>query len=175
MARHLINVVPNYATLGRLTNQLRSLTRIGSAFAQGMVDSGHLIMERSLHIVPMETGNMADGAFVVSEGSGFRIIVTLGYVAPYAIAVHEDGDPPKAHGAEYNAKYATEIAARLRYTVSRVRPDGSTRTYHMRYFARRPQEQANFLRQPTLESLQDIPGLIIHRLRTAIHNAATRP
>ena len=96
------------ATVKSVQEVVTNIRRRENAFARavsvGLKMAGIYIQRESQKIVPVDTGNLRAGAFTRAEGSGFGTRVTVGYVAEYAMFVHED--LTKAHGAEYNAKYA---------------------------------------------------------------------
>ena len=87
-----------------LANLRRRENMFANAVGQGLKLCGLFVQRESQQIVPVDTGNLKAGAFTRSVGTGFGTTVTVGYVAAYAMIVHED--LTKAHGKEYNAKYA---------------------------------------------------------------------
>jgi len=75
---------------------------------RGVKKAGVFLQRKSLLLVPVDTGVLRASSFVRKQGSGLSTVVFVGYTTAYAVYVHEDLD--KAHGAEFNAKYAAEIA-----------------------------------------------------------------
>jgi hypothetical protein len=93
----------------------------------GIVRAAYRLLQLSLNLVPVDTGYLRSTAKVVESGRGFDKVAKVIYSAAYSIWVHERLD--LAHGAEYNRKYAEDIASGRK---------------HMR----RPQEQAKFIETP---------------------------
>lgn len=80
---------------------------IGDGFARGLKKAGLWIQRESQLIVPVHTGFLKAGAFTRAIGSGWNTEVHVGYMAAYAIYVHEDLD--KLHGRDFNRAYSKEI------------------------------------------------------------------
>ena len=104
--------------------------RAVNAITDGMQAAANKIYEISQFYVPMDTMDLAASGKVTQvyaelyENKTLNYVLEVSYHAPYAVYVHED--PTKAHGAEFNIKYADEIAKGLTHP-------------------RRPQEQFKFL------------------------------
>jgi hypothetical protein len=90
-------------------NELKSVhSSMGNAAERGLKRAGLRLQRESMKEVPVDTGNLRSSAWSRKiEGSGFDAVVGVGYTASYALRVHENVD--KAHGQEYNEKYAQEI------------------------------------------------------------------
>ena len=65
-----------------------------------LAKGGLLLQRMSQEIVPIDTGNLKAGAFTRSEGKGFGTDVSVGYVAHYAVYVHENLEARHKPGKE---------------------------------------------------------------------------
>ena len=97
--------------------QLRlSLGRIGgrleAALAEGLLEAGETLKERSQQLVPVETGELRDSAFVRQDRRGRRPAVEVGYDAEHALTVPEDLDAEHAPGE--SSKFLERPARSLR-------------------------------------------------------------
>jgi hypothetical protein len=108
-------------------------------FEEGIIKSAYFVLRKALEIVPTESGYLASTGNVVWTGSGFRTNAKVVFTAEYSIWVHERLD--LAHGAEYNRKYAEEIAMGLK-------------------MMKRPQEQAKFIETPMRQFRKEIMELV---------------
>ncbi len=107
-----------------------------------MRDAATFVYQKSQEYVPIDRGYLARSGKIIVTGSGAGTNAIVSYgdrAAYYALYVHEI--PFIAHGAEFNVKYAAEIAAG---------------TEHVR----RPAEQYKFLEKALLENLSTIKGII---------------
>lgn len=112
---------------------------VGERVGDAMLVGGEYLLTESHYIVPVDTGHMRDTSYVRREGTGFYTVIIVAYTAEYAVYVHEDLG--KAHGDQYNIKYASQIAAGLDHP-------------------RRPQEQAKFLEEPLRTKRGQIAAII---------------
>jgi hypothetical protein len=94
---------------------------------RGLKRAGAALIRESLHEVPIDTGALRASWYVRQEKELARTEILVGYTVAYALMVHED--LTLTHGAAYNIKYATDIAAGIKHK-------------------RRPQEKAKFLIDP---------------------------
>jgi len=99
-----------------LANMNRAEKVIGAAVQKGLMAGGKHLREKSLELVPKETGNLAKSIVGPKNigSKGFHADIVVYYdekKAPYAVWVHEIANPPHAHGSEYNVKNAGRIAA----------------------------------------------------------------
>lgn len=124
---------------------------------RGLKRAGLFIQRESMELVPVETGHLRAGAFTRAEGSGMRTVVTVGYVADYAIFVHEDMEA--AHGTAFNIKYAKEIKEAKWYSATRSDPDGDI-TYWLQFHARGPDQRAKFLSTPIETKSREIRMIV---------------
>lgn len=123
--------------------------------ATGLKKGGLLVQRRSQEIVPIDYGPLKASAFTRVEGEGTKAVqVTVGYTASYAVYVHEDLD--KAHGAVFNAKYATQLAHAAMLRKKRL--GGTTGTF--RHY-RGVKQTAKFLEIPFRASLRDIFIIVV--------------
>lgn len=104
-----------------------------------IVRAGYRLLTYTLDIVPVDTGYLRSTAKVEVEGTGFDTIAKVIYSAFYSIWVHERLD--LAHGAEYNRKYAEDIAAGRKHL-------------------RRPQEQAKFIETPLRQYRKELVSVV---------------
>lgn len=128
----------------RLHNRLeRHSRKLVKAERKGLKKAGGWLQAESQQIVPVWTGNLRGSAFTRSLGTLFKPVVEVGYEAAYAIYVHEN--PNAAHGAEFNTKHATKIAAN---------------PGHKYYFNRGANQQYKFLERPFREGQATIQRII---------------
>ena len=57
--------------------------------APALAKCGLFLQRQSMLQVPVDTSNLKDGAFTRSKGKGWKHVVLVGYVAEYAVFVHE--------------------------------------------------------------------------------------
>lgn len=133
--------------------QLRGhFLRYAQQIGQNLVRAGFYIQRESMKIVPVMTGALKASAYTRFTGTGLQTVVEVGYSAAYALFVHEILD--YAHGADFNAKYAEEIA-RLNYdkkvqeeviTITGIRKRTRTiKVRHSYYFNRGENQRSQFL------------------------------
>jgi len=72
-----------------LRNLNREIRKIKGRTVKGTLKAGLLIKRRSQDEVPVDTSNLKDGAYVETISQTPEIIVEVGYVAFYAVYVHE--------------------------------------------------------------------------------------
>lgn len=81
-----------------VSNLISKLKQKSDQFAKGtergVIKAGLFLQRQSQLVVPVDTGNLRAGAFTRKEAgtSGFKTVVAVGYVAAYAIYVHENLD-----------------------------------------------------------------------------------
>jgi len=74
-----------------LANLKKSKFTIAAGVERGLKRAGLFLQRESQKIVPVDTGTLKNGAFTRNiGGSGFDANVVVGYVADYAVYVHED-------------------------------------------------------------------------------------
>ena len=56
----------------------------------GLKKAGLFLQGKSQDLAPVDTGNLHGGAYTRHEGTGVDTEVEVGYVAEYAVYVHED-------------------------------------------------------------------------------------
>ncbi len=86
------------AKLVRITGMRRVIQKLkkahknaGGRFENGLKLAGLFVQRKSQEIVPVLTGNLKGGAFTRNiGGKDFDTDVIVGYVADYAVYVHED-------------------------------------------------------------------------------------
>lgn len=148
--------MPNLQYVTGLNAALSGLDRRRKGFergvARGLKKAGVHLLGKSIDIVPIDTGNLRAGAFVRSDGAGAKIVVLVGYVADYAVYVHEDMNA--AHGQAFNIKHAAEIAA---YKAQYKKGKGPYSPYSHK---RKPEEQAKFLETPLRNEMDTMAAIV---------------
>ena len=93
--------------------------RQGQAFQRAVKRAGLLIQRESQKIVPVDTGNLKNGARTRAEGRGFDTKVTVSYQAAYAVFVHEDLNATHKKGktAKFLERAVKENYRKIRQTV----------------------------------------------------------
>ena len=110
------------------------------ALLRGLLKAGLELQADSQEIVPVEHGELKMSARTyIKNGQVF-----VAYDDPKAIYVHERVD--LAHGAEYNAKHADDIAAGKK-------------------FARGPNQQAKFLESPARKNKRKYQRIIAKEVK----------
>jgi len=137
MFRHSIK----FEGLGTVKKNLRTFNhRKGREFSRGLKKAGlHLQRTSQKYYCPVQTGNLKDSAFTRAYGREWDTAVLVGYTAAYAAFVHED--LTKAHGKEFNAKHAVEIARAAERGLKSATVEGGM-------FMRGKFQQAKFLEKP---------------------------
>ena len=93
---------------------------------EGLLAVGNDMLNRSLEIVPVETGALKKSAFIETDKTPGRISVSFGYnkdgSAPYAVFAHEIGPykKPTTSGTQYKF-LSTAIVDRLPMVVPLLR------------------------------------------------------
>ncbi len=87
-------------------------------FEVGMKKGGLFLQRQSQKVVPVDLGNLRGGAFTrkaKGSGIGFAIDIVVGYVAAYAVYVHERLDLKHKKGkiAKYLEKPARKWARKI--------------------------------------------------------------
>ncbi len=102
-----------------ISKVLKNLKKAEKNLAQGAENglkvAGLFVQRISQEVVPIDTSNLKGGAFTRSFGKGFDTIVQVGYVAAYAIFVHENLDAKHAEG-----KQAKFLEAPVREQAKRI-------------------------------------------------------
>lgn len=125
-------------------NLIRQRTAMVLKFNIGMKKCGLVLQAMAQKIVPVDTGNLRASAFTyVGPMDGQHITVVVGFLAEYAVYVHENLDA--AHGAVFNAKYAAELAARKKARR------GGAKGYSPFNHNRGPDQTAKYLEKPFRE------------------------
>jgi len=92
-----------------LANLKKSTLTTAAGVERGLKDAGLFLQRESQKIVPVDTSNLKGGAFTRNVGGkGFDANVVVGYVADYAVAVHEDLQAKHKPGKQ--AKYLEQPA-----------------------------------------------------------------
>jgi len=123
--------------VGGLRECLLSLRFCGNKIAAdvevGVIEAGLLLQRESQRLVPIETGALKASAYTRTDGKGFAAKVSVGFSAPYAMAVHESvgmvlkGMPRPSGIGKYwdpqppaQAKFLEEPSRRLRPEMLRI-------------------------------------------------------
>ncbi len=105
MAR-LTNVTGMTQVLSRLRTS-KLTTAVG--VQRGLKKAGHFLQRKSQQVAPVDTGNLKGGAFTRNVGgTGFATDIIVGYVADYAVYVHENLQAKHKTGKQ--AKYLEQPA-----------------------------------------------------------------
>ena len=124
-----------------ISNLKKAKGTIGRDIGRGLKRGGLYLQRKSMGFVPVQLGVLKASSFCRNVGGmGFDTDVIVGYTANYAVYVHEDLN--KAHGMQFNEKYAAEIAA------AQGTPRG---TAQGGMFQRGKDQQAKFLERPARE------------------------
>ena len=86
-----------------LMNLKKAHKGLGREAATGLKRAGLFLQRASQKIVPVDTGALKGSAFTRAEGSGWDIVVQVGYTQLYSIFVHENLEAKHKTGKE--AKY----------------------------------------------------------------------
>lgn len=113
---------------------------------RGLVNGGKFLIKISNQLVPKQTGHLASTGNVRLVGRGIVAFVIVSYGTDYGVYVHED--LTKAHGAEFNLKYADKIADWKDRQKRRRKKGLETGKAVDPYFERDPLQQAKFLEMP---------------------------
>ena len=148
-----------------------SKTFFGRGAEKGLKKAGLFLLRQSQKIVPVQTGNLKGSGFIRSLGSGIKTDVIIGYTALYAAYVHEDLN--KAHGREFNIKYAELIATRPLRKKRRIaqRKKGHTGREYLHsvesdpYFKRGENQQAKFIEKPARENRDKMLAMIANEMK----------
>ena len=154
------------STVTGLQKVKAAFQRRGRAYARGMERglkrAGLRLQRDSMKLVPIDTGNLRAGAFTRASGSGFQTEVRVGYVAAYAVYVHENLEA--AHGEAFNKKHADKIAAYRKRHGKRGGP------YSPYSHKRKAVEQAKFLETPLRQNAGTYRQLVRESMAQAIDN-----
>jgi hypothetical protein len=122
-----------------LTSLVRRNRQHLAGIREGMVEGADVIFQESQRLVPKEFENLKESGYVTLMALEKNVRIEIAYEAPYAVYVHERQD--LAHGAEYNSRYADDIAAG-------------------RKTARQPQEQAKYLEDAIRSKRRELLRLV---------------
>lgn len=121
--------------------------KLGSIFAKNLKKAGRYLQRKSMEVVPVQTGKLKASAFTRALGTGWKTDVVVGYgKVRYAVYVHEDMNA--AHGAAFNAKYASLIATRNKRKRAAKAAGLPFTVVTDPYFKRGENQQAKFLEAP---------------------------
>ena len=100
----------NVAEIRGVANVVKAIQRKGRTSVErlthGLEMAGHFLLRESQLVVPIDTGNLRGGGFRRTEDANtLNVRVLVGYVAAYAIYVHEMMDVHHQPGKQ--AKYLT--------------------------------------------------------------------
>jgi len=102
-----------------LANLKRHQSTTACGVERGLKRAGLFLQRESQKIVPVDTSNLKNGAFTrKTGGSGFNADVVVGYVADYAVFVHEDLQAKHKLGKQ--AKYLEQPARENRNEMIRI-------------------------------------------------------
>jgi len=102
-----------------LKNLKRSKLTTALGVQRGLKRAGQFLQRESQLIVPVDTSNLKGGAFTRNiGGSGFDTDVVVGYVADYAVYVHEDLQANHKTGKQ--AKYLEQPAREKKDEIFRI-------------------------------------------------------
>ncbi len=92
---------------------------LAAGVERGLKIGGHYLQRKSQLVVPVDTGNLKGGAFTRNVGGkGFKADIVVGYVADYAVTVHEDLQAKHKKGKQ--AKYLEEPARREKGEIIKI-------------------------------------------------------
>lgn len=138
---------PVYQDVGNMLNRriknLEDHPKIQAAFERGTYKAAKFLLEKSLEIVPVDTGRLYRSGTVNKNrtGQGRRTVATVKYKAPYAIYVHEDltarhkpgktakylERPARIYRSEMRAIIEKEVNAAIRQVNGAARSRGRRR------------------------------------------------
>ncbi len=104
------------SVLGRLK---RSKSTTARGVERGLKQGGLFLQRESQLIVPVDTSNLKGGAFTRNVGGGgFDTDIIIGYVADYAVYVHEDLQARHQPGKQ--AKFLEQPAREKKGEIIRI-------------------------------------------------------
>jgi len=102
-----------------LSNLKKSKLTIAVGVARGLKQGGLFLQRESQKIVPVDTTNLKGGAFTRNiGGNGFDADVVVGYVADYAVYVHENLQAKHKPGKQ--AKFLEQPAREKRGEIIKI-------------------------------------------------------
>lgn len=102
-----------------LSNLKKASKGYGAKVEAGLKNAGLFVQGESQRIVPVDTANLKGGAFTRNVGGkGFKTDVVVGYVADYAVYVHENLDA--SHKPGKRAKYLESVVREKRSEIFRI-------------------------------------------------------
>ena len=115
----LITITGMSRVIGNLKKS-QAITAIG--VARGLKQGGLFLQRESQKIVPVDTTNLKGGAFTRNiGGNGFDANVIIGYVADYAVYVHENLQARHQPGKQ--AKYLEQPAREKKNEIFKIIKD----------------------------------------------------
>jgi len=109
-----------------LANLKKSKSTVAAGAERGLKQAGLFLQRESQKIVPVDTTNLKGGAFTRNiGGSGFDADVVVGYVADYAVYVHEDLQAKHKPGKQ--AKYLEQPAREKKGEIIKIIKEESRR------------------------------------------------
>ncbi len=102
---------------------LKKMKKAGAGYEQkverGLKNAGLFVQGESQRIVPVDTTNLKGGAFTRNVGGGgLKTDVVVGYVADYAVYVHENLDARHKPGKQ--AKFLESVVRKERSEIFRI-------------------------------------------------------
>ena len=106
-----------------LAKMAKATKGYATGIGRGLKEGGLFVQRSSQLIVPVDTSNLKGGAFTRNVGgSGFKTDIVVGYVANYAVYVHEDMNAKHKPGK--TAKYLERPAReKLREVIVIIREE----------------------------------------------------
>lgn len=106
-----------------LNNLKKSKVIIGDHVEKGLKKAGLFLQRESKLVTPVDTGNLVGGAFTRNiGGSGFYADIVVGYLAAYAVYVHEILD--NAHKEGKKAKFLEGPAREKKNEILQIVKEG---------------------------------------------------
>lgn len=131
---------------------VKATAKHAKGLEKGLYKAGLFLQRESQELVPIQTGILRASADTRARGSGLKTTVIVSYGTDYALYVHENLDA--AHGADFNTKYADEIA--------------NAGPNHPFYFNRGPNQQAKFLEKPLREKRHKMASIVRHEMEMVL-------
>ena len=102
-----------------LRNMKKASKGYEAKFERGLKKAGLFVQRESMRIVPVDTANLKGGAFTRNVGGkGAKTDVVVGYVADYAVHVHENLDAKHKPGKQ--AKYLESVMRKERNKIFKI-------------------------------------------------------
>ncbi len=106
--------------MNKVLRHLRGATKLYEVRVErGLKKAGTFVQAHSQRIVPVDKGTLKGGAFTRNiGGTGFKTDVIVGYVAEYAVYVHENLDARHKPGKQ--AKFLESVVRKERSEIFRI-------------------------------------------------------